>query len=511
MKRIPVLAACMTLGVVLIVSALIAQQNPSPVPSSLAPEQASDPAKKKVSSARPAPAQQNTPADFDGAPGGGYPGGSGGPGPMVGMGPGGTGPNLGMGIPGTGFPGRYPGMSSMMGMGTGAMFDPEAAQAFAQAVQTLQSDEADEAAKEAARKLIADQLRLQFDMDQANRRRQIEELASRIAQLREQLEKREEAKERLVELRIMLLENESAGLGFPQQWNQLPGMSGQSGIPGTGMYGGSGGLLGGPRYPGNATHGYGGSVGTMSMDMGGGMGMGGPEAMTVMPGPSPAAIALPAATADDPTAKNLQQIAMAVHSFHDAHRAYPAAYNCDFQETPLLSWRVHILPYLGHADLYEQFHLDEPWDSEHNRTLVSKMPDVYRSPGIAVEEGNTLYLGNAGKQGVFVAPRGNMQLPLGIGLAELTDGDSHTIMVVECNVKAATIWTKPEDFVYEDHEDPWPELLDSNGDGFQTAMCDGRWVVFPKGVIERTLLTALFTRNGGETIPGTEVVRQRAR
>jgi hypothetical protein len=58
------------------------------------------------------------------------------------------------------------------------MVDPETYQAFARAVQTLQSDEADETAKETARKLIADQLRLQFDMDQANRRRQIEDLAS---------------------------------------------------------------------------------------------------------------------------------------------------------------------------------------------------------------------------------------------------------------------------------------------------------------------------------------------
>lgn len=72
-------------------------------------------------------------------------------------------------------------------------------------------------AKEAARKLIADQLRLHVDRDQANRRRQIADLECRIAQLREQLEKRDEAKEQLVELGIMLLENESAGLGLPQQ------------------------------------------------------------------------------------------------------------------------------------------------------------------------------------------------------------------------------------------------------------------------------------------------------
>ena len=45
---------------------------------------------------------------------------------------------------------------------------------------------------------------------------------------------------------------------------------------------------------------------------------------------------------------------------------------------PLLSWRVLILPYVEQEDLYKQFHLDEPWDSEHNKKLIEKMPAVYR-------------------------------------------------------------------------------------------------------------------------------------
>ena len=47
---------------------------------------------------------------------------------------------------------------------------------------------------------------------------------------------------------------------------------------------------------------------------------------------------------------------------------------------PLLSWRVHILPYLEQQELYDQFHLDEPWDSEHNRQLISLMPETYIDP-----------------------------------------------------------------------------------------------------------------------------------
>lgn len=48
--------------------------------------------------------------------------------------------------------------------------------------------------------------------------------------------------------------------------------------------------------------------------------------------------------------------------------------------TPLLSWRVALLPLLGQADLFSQFALNEPWDSEHNRPLADKMPAIFALP-----------------------------------------------------------------------------------------------------------------------------------
>ena len=47
----------------------------------------------------------------------------------------------------------------------------------------------------------------------------------------------------------------------------------------------------------------------------------------------------------------------------------------------LLSWRVDILPFIEQDTLYKEFHLDEPWDSEHNKKLLAKMPKVFRAPG----------------------------------------------------------------------------------------------------------------------------------
>ena len=43
---------------------------------------------------------------------------------------------------------------------------------------------------------------------------------------------------------------------------------------------------------------------------------------------------------------NLKQIGLAMHNYHDAHRAFPPAYRAENSGRPLLSWRVLILPYL---------------------------------------------------------------------------------------------------------------------------------------------------------------------
>ena len=44
------------------------------------------------------------------------------------------------------------------------------------------------------------------------------------------------------------------------------------------------------------------------------------------------------------------------------------------------SWRVLILPYIGHQKLFDEYRLDEAWDSKHNQKVTSNMPDVFRHP-----------------------------------------------------------------------------------------------------------------------------------
>jgi hypothetical protein len=77
---------------------------------------------------------------------------------------------------------------------------------------------------------------------------------------------------------------------------------------------------------------------------------------------------------------NLKMIGLAMHNYSDGHKTLPppAIYGKD--GTPLLSWRVLLLPYIEQQHLYAKFRLDEPWDSSHNKDFLRYMPPIYQHP-----------------------------------------------------------------------------------------------------------------------------------
>src|SRR5581483_1997574 len=136
----------------------------------------------------------------------------------------------------------------------------------------------------------------------------------------------------------------------------------------------------------------------------------------------------------------LQQLGLAMHNYHDAHGHFPTNAIYSKNSKPLLSWRVALLPYLGHNDLYKQFKLDESWDSEHNKQLIEKMPDVFRSPRMRLKQaGMTTYLAPLGEHLLFTGTDKKIKI------ADITDGTSNTIMLVDTADDQAVVWTRPED------------------------------------------------------------------
>src|SRR5262249_42767551 len=98
------------------------------------------------------------------------------------------------------------------------------------------------------------------------------------------------------------------------------------------------------------------------------------------------------------SANNLKQIGVAMHNYLDKANSFAPRAVFDKDGKALLSWRVLLLPYLGEKELYEKFKLEEPWDSDHNKKLLAKIPAVYRaSPAKHRKDHTTFYLGFSGK------------------------------------------------------------------------------------------------------------------
>jgi hypothetical protein len=190
---------------------------------------------------------------------------------------------------------------------------------------------------------------------------------------------------------------------------------------------------------------------------------------------------------------NMKQIMLAMHNYHDANKRFPPAYKADQDGKPLLSWRVLILPMMEYGALYDEFHKDEPWDSEHNKKLIARMPPEYRSPNSNAGAGKTNYLTVRGENTMFPGKQG-------VRIADITDGTAHTIAIVEASDDKAVIWTKPDDFEI-DNNNPLKGLVGLHPSVFLAGFGDGS-VHSLSVMIDPEVIKGLFSRNGGEAVQG---------
>lgn len=189
--------------------------------------------------------------------------------------------------------------------------------------------------------------------------------------------------------------------------------------------------------------------------------------------------------------ERLQQLGYAMLNHHVTHQRFPSAAIPSEDGKPLLSWRVRLLPFLEEEELYEQFHLDEPWDSEHNRKLLAKMPKIFQKPSAQLKPGHTCFL-------VPVGPGAAFEGEQGMKIAQIPDGTTRTILMLELPAEQAVPWTKPADYTF-DPEKPTQGLGPTYGNEIPVLFVDTKVRFLSLDQWDADDWKAAFTRAGKDS------------
>ena len=195
--------------------------------------------------------------------------------------------------------------------------------------------------------------------------------------------------------------------------------------------------------------------------------------------------------------KHLKQMGLALQNYFDVYKCFPPVYTTDANGKPMHSWRVLILPFLEEHALYDRYDLNEPWDGPHNSQLAKFMPPAFRCPSDAANPGTTTdYVAVIGPETIWQPDRSTT-------FAEITDGSSNTIAVIEAS-GAGIHWMEPRDLpfaaVAKGINPKQGQGISSHHSGAVIAMfADGHTQTIQADISLETL-KALFTKAGGEKL-----------
>ncbi|MCA9223797.1 MAG: DUF1559 domain-containing protein, partial [Planctomycetales bacterium] len=191
-----------------------------------------------------------------------------------------------------------------------------------------------------------------------------------------------------------------------------------------------------------------------------------------------------------------REVALAFHNYHDTYARLPIIADPDYFDAngnPLVSWRVHLLPFLGYSELYNAFNLEEAWNSPTNLPLLAQMPDIFRSAEDASDGTTTRIMTFNGSEAAFGSKAAGAD-QTGPKFSDLKDGPANTILFVEASSENAVPWTKPDDLAF-DLSDPFSTLGSLTSGEIRLALADGTQAKLAADVGPRRL-AALVTPDG---------------
>ncbi|MEZ6123741.1 MAG: DUF1559 domain-containing protein [Planctomycetaceae bacterium] len=205
---------------------------------------------------------------------------------------------------------------------------------------------------------------------------------------------------------------------------------------------------------------------------------------------------------------NLKQLALAFHNYHDQYGCFPPAVVVDSQGQAMHSWRILLLPFLEHQELYDRYQFDQPWDSPDNLALQDFMPGVYRCPSFYPDKAADPLLEQQLRRltnyVVISDPDGIFHHNRIATLRSISDGTSLTLLTTEVH-QHAVHWMAPEDVTFQqlltDLRLSEDEDCCNHVKGLQMGLADGS-VHYVSHDLAAETLKALITINGGEqTLP----------
>lgn len=201
---------------------------------------------------------------------------------------------------------------------------------------------------------------------------------------------------------------------------------------------------------------------------------------------------------------HLGRIARALNEYAATHGTYPPPTVYDADGKALYSWRVLILRELGEFDLHNQFRFDEPWDSEHNSSLLgTRCPRVFISPRRRdyKDSSESSYFLIVGEGTIFPNSKSSL------ASQDIVDGPQNTLLVVEAK-NSIHEWTKPMNIDFSLWQGGGTSIGvgGTHSGGFTAAFADGT----PAWIADETppeLIRSLITSDGGEPVDRQHFVK----